>query len=130
MAIDRLGHYNIRTTRLEETIAFYVDGLGMTLGNRPPVDPPGAWICASDGHACIHIDQVDTPPGMGTGSALDHLGFEASAFDVIAHRLTAAGISFDTVDLRPNWPIRRIYAIDPNGIKVEVTVRGMAGDGA
>ena len=43
MLVDRLEHYNIVTEKLDETVAFYVDVIGLVNGHRPDFEFPGAW---------------------------------------------------------------------------------------
>lgn len=41
MPLKKLDHYSIRTLQLEETRDFYVDVLGLSVGDRPDFDFPG-----------------------------------------------------------------------------------------
>jgi catechol 2,3-dioxygenase-like lactoylglutathione lyase family enzyme len=41
MALGRLDHYSIRTTRLAATEAFYTEVLGLSVGARPAFKFPG-----------------------------------------------------------------------------------------
>ena len=45
MPIDRLDHYNIATSRPEETLRFYCDGLGLVNDpdRRPDFGVPVLW---------------------------------------------------------------------------------------
>jgi catechol 2,3-dioxygenase-like lactoylglutathione lyase family enzyme len=44
MTISMIDHVNIVTERLEETRAFFVDVLGLTVGPRPPFAVEGYWL--------------------------------------------------------------------------------------
>ena len=54
MALTELNHVTVRTTRMEATRDFYVTVLGMSVGSRPDLGFPGAWLYAS-GQAVLHI---------------------------------------------------------------------------
>jgi catechol 2,3-dioxygenase-like lactoylglutathione lyase family enzyme len=116
-----LDHFNIETVELGATVAFYRDLLGMTLGDRPDVGIPGAWMCI--GHrAVIHINEVDESQVAKTG-AIDHVAFEAEDFDRMVERLQQAGQAHDMVDSRPKLPLRQLYVLDPNRIRIELNFR-------
>ena len=56
-----LDHVNIRTARLAELRRFYVEGLGLTDGARPPFRFPGAWLYCGD-QAAVHLVGVAAAP--------------------------------------------------------------------
>ena len=61
MKVRRLEHYNIRTTKFDETVKFYDDVLGMK-AQQPPMmqgDWPPSWIYDDSGIAAIHLTPVD-----------------------------------------------------------------------
>src|SRR3979411_3401653 len=49
-----LQHYTIEPQDLERTKEFYVDVLGLEIGDRPPLDFPGYWLY-SGGTATVHL---------------------------------------------------------------------------
>ena len=61
MSVQRLEHYNIRTTKYAETIKFYDDVLGMKAQRAPMMtgDGPPTWIYDGSGTAAIHLTPVD-----------------------------------------------------------------------
>ena len=122
MPVQTLDHYNIETVKLDQTVNFYMDVLDMTLGDRPPLDIPGAWLCAS-GHPCIHINEVTTSREGPTGP-IDHVAFEATDIDLIVSKLQELHVEYEYVDSRPKLPLQQIYIVDPNGIRIELNIRG------
>jgi catechol 2,3-dioxygenase-like lactoylglutathione lyase family enzyme len=125
MGLRSLDHYNIETTELGSTIAFYRDGLGMTLGNRPEAPMPGVWLCVDD-YPVVHVNVVPVAPAGDTG-AVGHVAFEAADFGDVCERLECAGIPYEVVDSRPALPLRQIYVRDPNDIRIELNVRDGGG---
>ena len=61
MRINRLEHYNIRTTKLEETVQFYDDIVGMKCRRSPmaPENMPATWIYDDSGIPVVHLTPVD-----------------------------------------------------------------------
>jgi len=126
MTINSLDHYNIETARLEETVEFYTEVLGLTRGYRPSSIPiPGAWMYAG-GHACIHINEVGDDLSGPTGP-INHVAFETANepgdYDSMKAALAARGLPFDEADSRPMIPLRQIFVHDPNGIRLELNYR-------
>ena len=116
MAILSLQHVNIATTDLQKTVDFYVELLGMTKGDRPPVQLPGAWILSGD-DPIVHLISSDILPGNTTG--LDHIALEADDFEGTTARLEAKGIQFVTVDT-PERSLKQVFFFDPNGVRLEL----------
>ncbi|MCE2525273.1 MAG: VOC family protein [Acidimicrobiia bacterium] len=126
MTINSLDHYNIETARLEETVEFYAEVLGLSRGYRPSSIPvPGAWMYAG-GHACIHINEVSDDMAGPTGP-INHVAFETANepgdYDTMKADLAARGLPFDEADSRPMIPLRQIFVHDPNGIRLELNYR-------
>jgi len=54
MPLGGLQHFTIEPQDLERSKSFYVDVLGLEVGNRPPLDFPGYWLY-SGGTATVHL---------------------------------------------------------------------------
>ena len=54
MPLGGLQHFTIEPQDLEKTKNFYVDVLGLEIGDRPPLDFPGYWLY-SGGVATVHL---------------------------------------------------------------------------
>lgn len=121
MAIRDLDHINIRTDRLEETRAFFVDILGLTEGWRPRVSMAGYWLYAGE-RACVHLSVAEGPPAAPR-AALDHFAFRIDDWDGMVAKLEAHGIEHRTLQV-PDAPNRQIVCRDPNGVSVELNWPG------
>ncbi len=145
MNVRKLEHYNIRTTRFEDTVRFYVEVLGMRAANPPgaPEGRPPSWIYDGSGTPAIHLTRVDPvdpeksyekasqyrkglEPNDGSSfrgsGAVDHIAFECQGREEVLESLRAADIRFvenhvDFIDLR------QIFLKDPNGITLELNFR-------
>jgi catechol 2,3-dioxygenase-like lactoylglutathione lyase family enzyme len=123
MTLKRLDHYNLETVRPEETVAFYCDVLGCVNApeRRPDFGIPGAWLLVDD-HPAIHINFVDEDPGTSTG-AIDHVAFEGEGFLEMCARLESLAVDYKTTEL-PQFDLLQIFVFDPNGIRIEINIRG------
>ena len=133
MPLDTLDHCSIRTVKLNETRAFYVDVLGMADGDRPDFPFPGNWLYV-DGHPVVHLVGVDPddPSGLveylgggidpkaldGNGS-FDHIAFRATDAPGLIERLKKINVPYRERQV-PNMDLYQLFLEDPNGITVEL----------
>jgi catechol 2,3-dioxygenase-like lactoylglutathione lyase family enzyme len=120
MSVGLLDHFNIRTRRLENTVKFYEDILGLENGARPNFSFPGAWMY-SEGRAVVHL--VDISPTSEQqkpdSGVVHHVAFVSRGFDTMKKRLTAKGMAFDTRQV-PGGELWQIFVTDPNGVMIEL----------
>ena len=123
MGLKRIEHYNIHTSRLNETVEFYDKVLGMKAGDRPPFSFPGAWIYLGDTPVLHLVDvtgdrQSDRKGQHGTG-ALDHIAFEATGLSEMRAKLAHDGVKFQE-RVVPRSGVTQIFVEDPNGLTLEL----------
>lgn len=123
MAITTLDHINIRTMKMEETRDFYVEVLGMEVGERPPFRNPGYWLY-SNGYPTVHLSPSEPdsprrtdPDGMGDG--FDHFAFNGEGLPDLLEKLDARGVVYET-QLAANDRIVQVFFLDPNGARIEI----------
>lgn len=123
MKLNSLDHYNISTSLPEDTVNFYCGILGMTDGAhlRPPSESPGTWLLLND-HPALHINFVGHSSTESTGP-IDHLAFDASGVGQFEQRFNEHGIHYNKVE-RPAVGLIQLFLRDPNGIKLELNIRG------
>jgi catechol 2,3-dioxygenase-like lactoylglutathione lyase family enzyme len=149
MMIRKLEHYNIRTTRFEDTVRFYVQVLGMRNDRAPMAAPgfPATWIFDASGTAVVHllpIDPADSensyakmsqyrgraefldPPTFRGSGAIDHVAFECEGYGEILSRLQSAQVPYAETHF-PEANMRQIFVADPNGITLELNFRERRG---
>lgn len=93
MPMHTLDHYNITTADAEESAKFYVEVLGMRIGDRPPFPFPGAWLY-SDDKPVLHLSQREpdkVPDGKGR---FDHIAFVASGYGEMKSNLDEHGVEY------------------------------------
>jgi catechol 2,3-dioxygenase-like lactoylglutathione lyase family enzyme len=127
--ILHLDHFAIRTTRLQESIDFYCNLLGLQPGPRPELPVEGVWLY-SGVSAIVHLveltaqpkgEAADGPPPVSTRH-VDHVALRAIGYEQTRERLTRAGLSFREASV-PALNLRQLFLRDPNGIALELDFR-------
>jgi catechol 2,3-dioxygenase-like lactoylglutathione lyase family enzyme len=128
MPLGTLQHFTIEPSDLERTKSFYVDVLGLEVGERPPLDFPGYWLY-SGGVATVHLMGTRNPrEGIvvrGTEKKyedtgrLDHIAFAATDVESVRERLKAGNVSFRE-QIVPRTGDTQIFLYDPDGVGVEL----------
>lgn len=122
--IQRIGHINIRTPLLEETLAFYETVLALRRGPAKTMadQDRNAWLYDGDGRALIHVNmpaEDEVVPAAGTRSRVDHVAFDARDPDATEERLRRHGIEYVRRETRVTG-LTQIVLRDPNGIVLEL----------
>jgi catechol 2,3-dioxygenase-like lactoylglutathione lyase family enzyme len=128
MPLGPLQHFTIEPSDLERTKSFYVDVLGLEVGERPPLDFPGYWLY-SGGTATVHLMGTRKPREgivvrgtekkyQDTGR-LDHIAFAATDVESVRDRLKAGNVSFRE-QIVPRTGDTQIFLYDPDGVGVEL----------
>ena len=73
-------------------------------------------------HPAVHVNFVDRDRAGVTGS-IDHVAFEGSGYDAMCARLDERGVAHEVVE-SPQFNLKQIYLFDPNGIRIEINIRG------
>jgi catechol 2,3-dioxygenase-like lactoylglutathione lyase family enzyme len=118
MALTRLDHFTIICADLDRSRAFYRDVLGMTDGDRPPFDFPGAWLYVDD-RPVVHLVGGRNEKGVRTTGSVDHVAFTAEDLAALRQRLAAQKIRFEERGV-PGRPLRQVFLHDPDGVQIEV----------
>ncbi len=129
-----LDHCAIRTNDLDGTKDFFVDIIGLTVGERPPVKFPGYWLYSGD-VAIIHLfggsaDAGDEdelakylgnkdPESLNGSGAVDHVALKATGLAAMHERLAEAGAEYFERTL-PQFGLHQVFVKDPNGVMIEL----------
>ena len=113
-----MNHFTVIAEDEAKTLAFYVDLLGLSVGPRPDLGFPGAWLHAGGPQAVLHM-YFDRPLPKQRAGVIDHMAFSASGLRAVKARFDASGTKYD---LRQQvgagtW---QLFTYDPNGAKVEL----------
>lgn len=130
MKVSAIDHINIQTHRLPDTVAFFVDVLGLVAGPPPlGLDPKRiTWMFDANGKALIHI----TKPGSVSGEsgeiigsdtgALHHVAFDCSGYAPMIARLDRLAVDYRCNDVA-SIALRQLFVTEPNGILLELNFR-------
>ena len=113
-----MNHFTVIAEHPQTTLDFYVGLLGLTVGHRPDLGFPGAWLYADAPQAVLHV-YFDRPLPAQHAGVIDHMAFSASGLRAVKARFDASGTKYD---LRQQvgagtW---QLFCHDPNGAKVEL----------
>ena len=116
--IAGMNHFTVIAEDAQATLDFYVGLLGLTLGHRPDLGFPGAWLYAGGPQAVLHL-YFDRPLPASRAGVIDHMAFTASGLRAVKARFDERGLAYD---LRQQvgagtW---QLFCHDPNGAKVEL----------
>jgi catechol 2,3-dioxygenase-like lactoylglutathione lyase family enzyme len=120
MALNGLNHVSTRPSDLEATKDFYVQALGLAVGERPTLPFPGYWLYCGK-QAVIHLLGTELgaggdPPATGR---LDHIAFEGSGLDEIKARLAKQRIQYEEREIA-SVNLTQLFLHDPDGVAVEI----------
>ncbi len=121
MSIALLDHVNITTDKLEETKDFFVNVLGLTVGDRPNFEFPGYWLYAG-GQDLVHLVERDAAHESEPQSPLDHFAFRTDDLEAMAARLDNAEVKYLRFEA-PDGSRRQLFLRDPNNVTIEISSR-------
>lgn len=132
MPLSGIQHFLVLTDHLAATRDFYRDALGLSEGERPPLEFDGHWMYLGD-EPWVHIADrrtyaahagtlgLDVTQTATRGGAVDHIAFAADDYEEVAARLREAGVEMIENEV-PAAGLRQIFVEDPNGVRVEINV--------
>ena len=128
MKLKSLDHILLLADDLEATKDFYVDVIGLAVGEQPDFRFPGYWLYAGS-RACIHLagrratggdaSASDTHGSRGSTGPIDHIAFAVDDCDAARADLDRRGIAY-THQKVPGAPLQQLFITDPNGVAVEL----------
>jgi catechol-2,3-dioxygenase len=121
MSVIRFAHYNLRAPRplLEVLRNFYVQVVGLDVGERPDFHKFGYWLYA-DGKPVLHlVESAAAAAAPDPQSSFSHAAFECSDLEQTEQLLTRQGISFRRGQV-PETGESQLFLTDPLGNGVEL----------
>ena len=116
--IAGMNHFTVTAEDERKTLDFYVGLLGLTVGARPDLGFPGAWLYAGGTQAVLHMYFERPLPEQRTG-VIDHMAFSATGLKAVKARFDAAGMKYD-LRQQAGAGTWQLFSHDPNGAKVEL----------
>lgn len=127
MSVLGFNHYNLRAPRelMDKLKAFYCEVIGLTQGQRPPLNSFGYWLYAGD-QCLLHLSQAHPDEVRLTHMAttFDHVAFSCTGRAQMQDRLKRHDILFRISEV-PMLGITQLFFEDPagNGIELSFTER-------
>ncbi|QLG86958.1 VOC family protein [Chitinibacter bivalviorum] len=122
MAILALDHINFRVPAelLDSMKDFYVNVVGLTVGDRPAFGTVGYWLYAG-GHPVVHLSIYKTASGIDpcARNAIDHLAFRCDDAAAAQLQLQNLNVGF-SIRHFPAEGLSQIFFADPVGNTVEL----------
>ena len=120
--IKGINHYNLRADERTMYILkkFYMDIVGLSLGERPPFKSKGFWLNA-EGKDVLHLSSTknNEKKEHHVNSTFDHLAFSASDIKHYETILNENNISFTFREL-PEIGTKQLFFKDPVGNGIEL----------
>ena len=120
--IKGINHYNLRAD--EETMhilkEFYINIVGLTLGERPPFKSKGFWLYAN-GKDVLHLSSTKNNEKRKhhIDTTFDHIAFSVSNLEYYEKLLHDNNISF-TFRTVPEIGTKQLFFKDPVGNGIEL----------
>ena len=134
--VSKLHHFAYRCRDAEETRVFYEDVLGLPLVHVVRAEKVSTGETAPFAHIFFQLrdgshiaffdlgDDVKALPSPNTPDWVNHIAFEMDTVEEVRaakERLEAAGVA--VVGMHDHHFINSIYFFDPNGVRLELTVK-------
>ncbi len=113
-----MNHFTVIAEDKQKTLDFYVGLLGLTVGHRPDLGFPGAWLYAGGAQAVLHMF-FDRPLPAQRSGVIDHMAFTATGLREVKARFDEQKVSYD-LGRQVGAGTWQLFSLDPNGAKVEL----------
>jgi len=90
----------------------------LSVGHRPDLGFPGAWLYAGGEQALLHI-YFDKPVPAQRAGVIDHMAFSATGLAEVKARFDAVGMNYD-LRRQAGAGTWQLFCHDPNGARVEL----------
>ena len=120
--IKGINHYNLRADdqTMHTLKEFYVNVVGLTLGQRPPFKSKGFWLNA-EGKDVLHLSSTKKTEKKEhhVNATFDHLAFSASNLKYYEEILNENNIPFTFREV-PEIGTKQLFFKDPVGNGIEL----------
>ena len=110
----------IRVNDLDETLAFYVDFLGLRETRRSPIGDEATLVFLSDHSESYHIELTYNHDGReyDLGNQFGHLAFYVDDLEPLVEEVERRGMWYRRS--KPQMSSKYIFVRDPNGYDIEI----------
>lgn len=125
MSVIGINHFNIKAPAqlLEQVRDFYVEVLGLTVGERPGFRRSGFWLYAGDDplvHLTVDDREEEARADVETAHGfLDHIAFTCRGLPGLIERLKRFDIPYRMSEVASLGQVQ-IFVSDPASVRVEL----------
>jgi catechol-2,3-dioxygenase len=122
MTVTAFSHYNLRADRatLDGLRDFYVNVVGLRLGERPPFSNFGYWLYAGSKDVLhLSVARPEEERSITARNTFDHVAFACTELEATMARLHEFKVPFSCADV-PLTGQRQLFFSDPAGNGVEL----------
>jgi catechol 2,3-dioxygenase-like lactoylglutathione lyase family enzyme len=124
MHVRGLNHFNITAPSelLEKVRDFYVEVVGLVVGERPGFRRRGFWLYAGE-EPLVHLTACDLEDARDNVEAVacffDHVAFSCTGLGGLIERLKRLNIPYEVVEIRSLGQVQ-VFLRDPARVGVEL----------
>ena len=126
MMVLSFSHYNLRAPQdlLETLRSFYVEVVGLRVGERPPFTSFGHWLYAGQKDV-LHLTEARDADvrSIETTTTFDHAAFNCEGRKRYESTLAQRGIKYEAVRVPQTGQVQLFFK-DPAGNGVELNFEG------
>jgi catechol 2,3-dioxygenase-like lactoylglutathione lyase family enzyme len=126
MRVRGLNHFNVTASAevIEKVRDFYVEVLGLSVGDRPGFRREGFWLYAGS-EPVVHLttedaDDIRTPNARST---FDHVALSCEGLREFVERLERAGVEYGVDEVASLGQVQ-LSLRDPAGVGLELNFAG------
>ena len=126
MRVRGLNHFNVTASAdvIERVRDFYVEVLGLRVGDRPGFRREGFWLYAGT-EPLVHLTtgDGDDPRATNARTAFDHVAFSCEGLREFVERLESAGVEYGVDEVASLGQVQ-LSLRDPAGVGLELNFTG------
>jgi catechol 2,3-dioxygenase-like lactoylglutathione lyase family enzyme len=126
MGVQRLNHFNVTASAevIERVRDFYVEVLGLTVGERPGFRRAGFWLYAG-AEPVVHLTTEDADDARTSNprTTFDHVAFSCEGLREFVGRLERAGVEYGVDEVASLGQVQ-LFLRDPAGVGLELNFTG------
>ena len=126
MRVRGLNHFNVTASAdvIERVRDFYVEVLGLRVGDRPGFRREGFWLYAG-AEPLVHLTTEDADDGRATDArtTFDHVAFSCEGLREFVGRLERAGVEYEADEVASLGQVQ-LFLRDPAGVGLELSFTG------
>ena len=126
MGVRGLNHFNVTASAdvIESVRDFYVEVLGLSVGERPGFRREGFWLYAGT-EPLVHLTTEDGGDARSphARSTFDHVAFSCEGLREFVGRLERAGVEYEMDEVASLGQVQ-LFLRDPAGVGLELNFTG------